>query len=395
MILFLILVALWGAFFSSFKYFLWWVLADWLAPNLQTISWYISFGWIFAYLIGWAFASVFLKKYYLFVISLLSFVFVLCSYIFVINTSINLAIILTSIGFLYGLWTVVKNVLVAIEIQKTGLSDTIINAIAEIVFIIFLIWGTIGWNILFEQMWQQGFTIILWGLAATAWISLMLDYESQSFASLISNSWRKYFWDRKKQLLISFQSYVPQLTFITKKYGVVMLTSSILWAISTVASQTSVEVSVANFGMNASSAASLLLFSAVWAIVWNIISMKMDTKRWVFWIIFSSLFSLSICFYVFFTSSFIMMWVLASLLGLFFWASSNLIDGYFINQMGIEDTKEYGASSYWLILSVIIFVLMFVSSAITKTLWNEVLMPILGILMFVMSFISYKHYKKI
>jgi hypothetical protein len=78
--IFLILIAIWAAFFSSIKFFLWGELSSSLQPDLQTITGYLSFGSMFAYLIGGAFAVTFLKKYYLFIISLLSLIFIAFSY---------------------------------------------------------------------------------------------------------------------------------------------------------------------------------------------------------------------------------------------------------------------------------------------------------------------------
>ena len=46
----------------------------------------------------------------------------------------------------------VKNVLVALEIEKTGYKDTTVNAFAEIIFIVCLIGGTIGGSALFAVL---------------------------------------------------------------------------------------------------------------------------------------------------------------------------------------------------------------------------------------------------
>ena len=46
------------------------------------------------------------------------------------------------IGFWYGMWSITKNVLASIEIEHTGLSDTVIVGILNIAFVIFLILGS-------------------------------------------------------------------------------------------------------------------------------------------------------------------------------------------------------------------------------------------------------------
>ena len=112
LILFLILVAIWWAFFSSLKFFVWWDLNGTnISPDLQTIAWYLSLGWVFAYLIWGAFAATFVKRYYLLIISILSLFFVSIFYFVEIQSSLAFALIISMVWFLYWLWNVVKNVI--------------------------------------------------------------------------------------------------------------------------------------------------------------------------------------------------------------------------------------------------------------------------------------------
>lgn len=387
--IFLWLVALWAAFFSSVKYIVWLDLAETLKPDLQVITGYLSFGWIFAYLIGGAFAVTFLKKYYLFVISLLSVAFIWFSYLVWFESSFMLAFVISFLWFLYGLWTVVKNVILAIEIKKTWLSDTVVNAIAEIIFVVFIIWGTILGNVIFEQIGRSGYVVIIGMLVLSGLLSFGLNYDKITFRQLIKNGWKNYFGERKKSLTKALKLYFPDLKYVCKNYGTVMIVSWLLWAISTVASQISMEHSMWAFSLEASSASYLFLYSAAWAILWNIISMKMWERRWYFWLIFSSLFSILIIIFPFLSFSFSYMSGLAFFLWLFFGASSNLIDSFFIKKIGDEDKKEYGSSVYGFVLSIVIFLVMFLSNWIEEQFGYTIIMILLWISMFISSVILY------
>ena len=376
-------------FFSSLKYFIWGSLDGSLSPSLEEISGYLSFWGIFAYLIGASFAKVFLKKYYLLSLSLLTFFAIFCAYIFGFNTNVWLAFTLICLWFFYGLWSVVKNVLVALEIEKTGYKDTTINAFAEIIFIISLIGGTIWGNALFAILWNQGYLVILGLLGLTAAISLKLGYETINFNDLIKNGWKKYFGSRKYEILISLKQAFPEFQKVFQKYTPVMFVSALLWTLSTLVSQVSVSLSMERFALSSTSASTLFLFSALGAIIGNGLSIKMHSKRWLYWIGCISVFSLLLLCYGIFLQSFTMMALLATLLGFFFGASANLLDGYFIKKISEDNVKEYGSSSNGLTLSGMLFVGMFLAHFLSLCLGQIVTIALLGAVMWISSIILY------
>lgn len=389
LMIFLFLVAIWAAFFASIKFFIWWDLSSTLAPDLQTIAGYLSLGWVFAYLIGWTLASTFLKKYLMFVISLLSLLFICYGYIYSFESSFVLALIISIVGFLYGLWNVVKNVIIAIEITKTGLAETVVNALAWIIFVIFIIIGSILGNVLFESMGHEWYLVIISMLAITAVVSLFLNYDEIWFRDLIKNGVKAYLFERKQSLKESFNAFIPDLKYIIKHYFMIIIASSFLWAISTIVSQSSVEYSVGKFQIDASTASYLLLYSAVWAIIGNIASMKMNKERWKFFIVFNSIFAVVICMFPFVAVTFNSLAVMAVVLGAFFGISSNLIDSYLLKRIGEENKKEYGASTYGLVISIVIFILMFVSSAILKIYGYTILMLLLWFIVLITWILLY------
>ncbi len=138
-----------------------------------------------------------------------------------------------------------------------------------------------------------------------------------------------------------------------------MFVSALLWTLSTLVSQVSVSLSMEKFAISSMSASTLFLFSALGAIIGNGLSIKMHDKRWHYWMGCISGFSFLLLSYGVFLQSFMMMALLATLLGFFFGASANLLDGYFIKKISEDNIKEYGSSSNGLMLSMMLFVGMF------------------------------------
>ena len=368
-ILFLVLVSIWSIFFSTTKFFLWWDLKETLNVSLQTIAWYLSLWWVISYLIWWALASTFLKKYLLFTLSFLSLIFVTIWYIDWIDSNFYLWFIMIFIGAFYWAWSVVKNVIISIEIKKTGMPDTKVNALVSIVFIVSIIFGSIFWGLLFENMANAWYLVIISMLVVSSILSLFLDYDKVTFKSLISNWLKPYVFERKMKFTNSMKSYLPELKYIFKQYGLIIISASFLWAISTIVSQKAVEYSMVIFNKVESEASFVLLYSALWAIIWSLISIKMEKYRWQYFILTNFIFWVLIILFPFFSKSYLEISVFAFIIALFFWISSNLIDSYFFRILWEENKKEYGSSTYWLILSIIIFSMMFLSNFIQKYSW--------------------------
>lgn len=393
--IFLFLTAIWSSFFSTFKYFLWGdanvLLHD---IKLDVLAWYLSLGWVFAYIIGWAIVTTFLKKYLLFITSLTALIFVCMSYFFNIHTELFLWFIVTSIWFLYWLWSIIKNIIIAIEIEKTGLADTQVNAYVGIVFLVSLIVWSISGSLLFENFWHNWHFILMGILLLSSVVSFHLDYDNIRFSSLITGWFKKYFLQRKGKFSQSLADYFIQLKDVIKNYSIIMFASSLFWAISTVVSQKAVEFSKDNFDMLASQATVLLLYSAIWAIIWTLLSIKMQKKRWFYFLFSSLFFSFIVLFFPFFTQSYFTISLVAFFIWLFFGSASNLIDSFFFYRIGKENKKEYGSSTYGLILSITIFVIMFMSSFLEKKFWFNILMNTLWIILFfttIITFISQKN----
>ena len=376
-IIFIILTAIWSSLFSIIKYFLWWDLQWWITPDLQVLSGYLSIWGIIAYLLWWAVAYTFLKKYLLFSFSFLTLIFVLIAYFIPIETNVWLAIVVSSIWFFYGLWVVLRSILISIEIQKTWMNDTKVNGIVSIVFIVFLIIWTIAWSKIFEVMWHDWFLIIIWLLIISSIVSLFLDYDKISIKNLLKNWFKSYRYDRQKKFSDALKWFIPELKYIFKNFSVIIISSSIIWAVSTVVSQKAVEYSVETFDKLPSEAAFLLLFSSVGAIVWNVFSSFLSKYRWNSFFTLNIILWLLILLFPIFNWTFLQVWIIAFFVWLVFWASTNLIDSYYLKEIWKQDKKEYWSSTYWLVFSIILFSLMFLASFIDKKYGFNILMYIL------------------
>lgn len=393
--IFLLLISVWSVFFSSVKYFLWGDVNSIFDVDLETLAWYLSFWWIFSYLIWWAMASTFLKKYMLFVLSIMTLIFVIIAYVFWINSNFWLWFIVSFIWFFYWLWSVLKNIIISIEIKKTWLADTKVNAYAGIIFIIFIILWSIWWSLLFEKLWHNWYVFLIFLMIVSALVSLWLDYDNIKFSSLLTNWFHSYVYERKHKLKQSMKEYFPELKYVIKNYSLIMIVSSLFWAISTIVSQQAIDYSKAQFWMLWSEAAFILLYSAFWAIIWTFLSIKMQNKRWLYFLITWLIFCICVFLFPSISVSYNAITIMAFVIWLFFWAASNLLDAYFFNKIWEDNKKEYWASTYWLVLSLVIFIMMFISSFISKSLWFNILMYVLWCIIFVcLVFIYMFNYKK-
>ncbi len=389
-IIFIILTAIWSSLFSIIKYFFWWDLNSWISPDLQVLSGYLSLGWIIAYLLWWAIAYSFLKKYLLFALSFLTLIFVSIAYFFPIHTTFGLAFIVSFIWIFYWLWVVLRSILISIEIEKTWFTDAKVNWIISIVFIVFLIIWTILWSLIFEKMGHNWFLVIIGLLVISSIVSLFLNYDKITLKSLFSKWIKNYRLDKTHKFKQALKQFLPELKYIWKNFYLIIISSSFIWAISTVVSQKAVEYSVSEFHKLPSEAAFLLLYSSVWAILWNIISGFLTKYRWKVFFVFNLVLAILIWIFPFFNETFFQVSVIAFLVWFVFWTSTNLIDSYYLSKIWEQDKKEYGSSTYWLIFSIILFWIMFISSYIDKYYWFDILMYILASIIFFVNILNFK-----
>lgn len=392
LITFFTILSIWSFLFSAIKYFIWNDFS-FLNIDLQVLSGYLSLGAIFAYLVGWALAYSFLKRYLLFFLAFWVSALLILLYFLNIKSALILWIIFIIIWFLYSLWVILRNIILSIEIEKTWIKDTKLNAIANVLFIVFIILWTILGSKIYEIFSKNGIFVLFVITLILAFVSLALNYDKVciwNWIKLICS--KKYLVEKHLKLKESFSKFLPEIKFIYKNLFYIIIVSSILWTITTIISQKAIELAVANFHIQASKAGFILLYSSLGAILWNIISSFLKS-RWKSFFILNFLMSFAILAFIVFQKSFFQISVLAFILWTIFGASSNLIDAYFLKRIWDENKKEYGSATYGLVFSIVLAIGMFFASFIDKKIGTNTLFVIMAIIVLFSNFYFYKKVK--
>jgi hypothetical protein len=92
----------------------------------------------------------------------------------------------------------------------------------------------------------------------------------------------------------------------------------------------------------------------------------------------------------FFNNTFFEVGMIAFFVWLTFWASTNLVDAYYLTQIWKINKKEYGSSTYWMVFSAILFLMMFISSLIDKQFGFDVLMYTMWLSVLIINIFTYK-----
>lgn len=360
LMLFFLLILIWSFFFWAFKFFFWASLWDIFENkySLAYIAGFMSFGSIFAFLIWWSLSYSFKEKHILIVCSLISVILMLIYY-FIRVDELIIWIIIVLVWFFYWTRSVVKNVLISIEIKKTWLQDTTVNAIATIIFLFALIVWTILWPKLFEIFWNEWIFVIILTTILIWILSIFLEYEDKS--KDIWEEWiGRYILDRHEKFIKSLKAFIPNIKVIFSSFMIIILASSILWAVSTVLSQQAMEYVNEFLWKSKSESGIIMLYSVLWAIAWNFLTLRASKIRWKLFNILNLAYGLLVLFIPFFLNSYITIVLIAIASWVAFWAVSNLIDGFMFNRFWKEQIKEYWSAVYGFFLSITATLVMFI-----------------------------------
>ena len=385
LIILMILIVIWSLFFAIYKYYIWWIFWNTDTITLQYISGYLGMWTLFAYIVWWLFYEIFKEKKYHFFIILFTLIWFLSVYFIhnKITDYILVAWLTLFIWFFYWLWGVLRNILISTQIQETWLWDTKINWMANIFFITSIILWSIFWWIISEKFnlnWIFYISILLF-----VWLIFWC------FMKYNNNSWNT---DLLKNAIIYKNNFKTDFTFIIKRYSIIMLFIWLLLTIATILSQKAIEYSVDNLWKSGSEAAMILLYSAVWSIVWNIISMKIKNNRWNYFLVFSICFSIVCSLFPTFIDNFNHSSILALVAGLFFWINYNLLESYFFKKIADDDKKSYWASSLWIFTSLVLSAMMFLVDFIWKIAWFSWVCYFMWIILFLIWIIIFFNWKK-
>lgn len=377
------LVLVWTLFFSIFQYFVWWIYKSDII-SLQFIAWYMSIWWIIAYIIWWIIYEILKeKKYHLFIIIPIMLV-IIGLYLFWFSNNIIIWIMSLIAWFYYWMWMVLKNILVSNEISKWIISDTKINWFVQILFTTSIILWSILWWFLSEILnikWALFIIFLLW-----LWLLMWLFLEIKNIFIDKKTLIQKFFYfkdDFKKNFLK-----------VWKKYFKIMLIPAIIITLVTILFQKIIEYNVAELWVPIYSATFLLLYSAVWAIIWNIITMKLKWSRWFIFAIIISLFALTIIIFPFLMYSFLYTKILIFIAWILFWISFNLAESFFLKQLSTESNKSFWSSFYWLTTNIVMWILMFFIFFLSMYLNYNLIFIIIGFIFLIIWFIPLLIFKK-
>jgi MFS family permease len=369
------LITFWSLFYAGVKYFFWWIYADTsFAPTLEGISGFVLIGSMIAYIIGWPLYALYSERVMLFIalwVWLISFLIAM----FLpqtIPSSFDIAMI--GIGLAYSLYVIGKNTLIGREISTSKLWSATIGACTTIVFIVFLVFGTV----IGSKLGEWGMTISI-GI----WYFLLLLPIAGGILFLIET--------RRETSRFQFSLGLYRRLFF--RYGIFMVALACFWQISVEASQVAINYSKEVFEKSNSASSLLLLFSSVWAILGNVLSVKFGEKRLTAFLVFSTFF---IALIFWFSSllglaknldQYTIVQGLAFLVGLFFGWAVNLAESYFFSLLGEDPDKDYTSALYGFVLSFVGAVTMFASERILHSgsyvgisifLWSLALFAIYG-----------------
>jgi len=350
------LISIWSLFFAIYKYFIWWIFKN-DTITLQFLSWYLSIGTLLAFIVWWIFYELLKEKIYHFLVWLLTIITII-SIFFIPWNYIVVWWITLLVWIFYGLWTVLRWILVSNEIESSNLWDTKVNWLANIFFIVSIIIWSIIWWIIAEKLDINWLYIIWWIIIIWIILWFFLKYKHSDINKT------------KKEKIIEYKNnYISDFKFILKKYFLIMFSASSLITIATILSQKAIEYNVNIIQIKQSSASMILLYSAIWTIIWNIISMKIKKDRWLYFMIFCFLFWISAILFPLFINNFLFISILSFIAWILFWITYNLVDSYFYKKIADDNKKSFWRASIWIVASITVAFVMFFVDYLQNIVW--------------------------
>ncbi len=346
------LIALWSLFYAWVKYFFWGVYDGTnFTPTLESISGYVLIGSMIAYLIGGMLYARYSERLMLFIAVWVGIIAFFSAILLPNISPYFFDISMIGIGLAYSLYVIGKNTLIWREISTSSLGSSSIGAFTTIIFIVFLIIGTIvGAKI--------GETDSLFMIGIAYFIIIL----SSAFLVL-------WFADTKREKTdFHFSLALYRKLFV--RYGIFMVGLACFWQISVEASQVAINYSKDFFDKSNSASSLLLIFSSIGAILGNILSVKLSGKRlksfiWItggFVIIvflFSTILGLAKTLDIY-----LIVQALAFFIGFFFGGAVNLAESYFFSLLGRDPDEAHISALYGFTLSFVGAITMFISEKI-------------------------------
>ncbi len=349
------LITFWSLFYAWVKYFFWGMYdGTSFTPTLESISWYVLIGSMIAYLIWGILYARFSERLMLFIaigIAILAFF----SAVFLPNISpVFFDVSMIGIGLAYSLYVIGKNTLIGREISTSTLGSSTIGAFTTVIFIVFLIVGTIVGAKIWETISLRWIGIIyfVFILALAFWVLFLAD-------------------TRRTKTEYHFSIALYRRLFL--RYGIFMIGLACFWQISVEASQVAIIYSKEFFDKSNSAASLLLIFSSIGAILGNILSVKISEKRLKSFLYITGGFVIIIFFFSTVLSLaktldiYLIVQALAFFIGFFFGWAVNLAESYFFSLLGRDPDESHVSALYGFTLSFVGAITMFISERILHT----------------------------
>jgi MFS family permease len=330
-----------------------------------------------AYLIGGILYARFSERIMLF-IAVSVWILAFLSAVFLPSISpILFNISMIGIGLAYSLYVIGKNTLIGREIATSTFGSSTIWAFTTIIFIVFLIAGTIVGAMLWEKSDLSSYWIIYFIVILLSVGMLLFFTETKRSTSDFHFSMALY-----KRFFV--------------RYGIFMIGLACFWQISVEASQVAINYSKEVFEKSNSVSSLLLIFSSIGAIIGNILSVKLSHKRlesfvwmtsWFVAIVF--LFSTFLGLAKTFELYSLVQW-LAFAVGFFFGWSVNLAESYFFSLLGSDPDEAHISALYGFTLSFVGAIMMFLAEKILHTFSYSWISVFMGILWFIALYGGWK-----
>lgn len=346
--------------------------------SLEEIMWYISLWSVFAYLLGAIITQTFHKKNILMFIGTVSIFCMIAWHIlwyFPINTFI---LLVAAIWFCYGTWLVVKSVIITQEIHNSGYKEARINAFFNIAMLVWIVLGSYLWFISYNKLGTNWFLTIISVLCLANILSVFLDYDRIT---------------HKTNIINNIKTILPGIIKITKKYLRLLITIWVLRAISTAIWQKMLEIWIDMFNKTPKSSIIVIISSIAWTVVWHILSIFFKKNKKAIIILFTTIFAFATIYFPHIIGKFEHYYILNIcwfIIWALFWIAINLIEARYFFHIGEDHKKEYWSSVYWLITSIITFIIMLITDVMTKHAGIKVNFLFFGILILWMLFLIKK-----
>lgn len=370
-ILFIMIVFLWSCFVSMIKFFLRSYLKH-INVSLEEIMWYISLGCTAAYFVAWSLAMLFRKKNLLIIATLIAIVCVGIWHFFGFIPFPLFVVLMCGIGLMYGIRTVIKSIILTIEIQRSEFSETSVNGTVNIA----ILWWTILWSYLwfgaYAWRWSAWFRALIWMLCIALIAAFFLNYD-QDFK-------KKHDWPLVKQA-------VPSIIGVIKKYIWLLVPIGVLRAVSVGIGQKMLELGIDVFNKVPKSSILIIIISIVWAIVGHVISAFFTKHKRMISMIFTILLGLSTFYFPYIINKYdyyVTLNISSFVMGIFFGIAVNLLEGRFFYHIWEDHRKEYGSAAYGIATNIVIFLIMIVADLLTNKIGMIIPFMFFGVTLLVM-----------